>query len=166
MPFFETSPPSRTAAEIAAAPSSPAASFGQEERSTQPPGGTDKLAHHRQGTPNARGQSDPDGTAGGARGAIGSAQQQQYGGASASSCSECCSPDCCPDTVEEYDGESRIHRPPAKPIPRCGHEAKRIRFTGAIGEFLDGPSLWGDLAVMEAERKVGQADAATGKEGA
>eukprot|EP00904_Undaria_pinnatifida_P013202 jgi/Undpi1/9011/HiC_scaffold_26.g11472.m1 len=142
MPFFESSPPS---SQIAATASS--AARIDEAESTQPPGEAPKLEHHPQATPNTRGRSSSSGAGGGARGAIGSAHQHSGGG----SASECCSP----ATVEEYDA-SRIYRP-AKPIPaRPGHEHKRIRLTGAIGEFLDGPGIWGDLAVMEGERKQQQ----------
>lgn len=50
--------------------------------------------------------------------------------------------------------------PPPKEIPRAGcRSAKRIRFTGAMGKFLDGSSMWSDVAIMEAERKANSATA-------
>lgn len=47
---------------------------------------------------------------------------------------------------------------PAKPIspPPGKRKPKRIRFTGAIGEFLDSATVWSDFAVMETERKSSQ----------
>ncbi|CAM9819573.1 unnamed protein product, partial [Ectocarpus sp. 6 AP-2014] len=43
------------------------------------------------------------------------------------------------------------HRPPRG----SKRSRKKIRFTGAMGQFLDGRGVWNDFAVMEAERKAG-----------
>lgn len=52
--------------------------------------------------------------------------------------------------------------PPPKQITRtvC-RSGKRIRFTGAMGKFLDGSGVWSDFAVMEAERRANSATATT-----
>lgn len=44
--------------------------------------------------------------------------------------------------------------PHLKSTPSRGRRSKRIRFTGAMGDFLDGPNVWNEFAVMEAERKA------------
>lgn len=43
---------------------------------------------------------------------------------------------------------------------RARSRAKRIRITGALGEFLDGSGMWNDINFMEAERRFIQAAAA------
>ena len=45
-------------------------------------------------------------------------------------------------------------------IPRVGPRAKRVRFTGALGEFLDGSDIWNDLRTMEVESRANQNAAA------
>lgn len=60
--------------------------------------------------------------------------------------------------------QATIPRPPdpvIKPTSPAGLRVKRIRFTGAMGDFLDGPTVWSDFAVMEAERKAHQLEATT-----
>lgn len=49
-------------------------------------------------------------------------------------------------------------RTPPDPYSKCSlssrRHTKRIRFTGVMGEFLDGANIWNDFAIMEAERKA------------
>lgn len=148
MPFFKTTPPSNIAAEAAAA----AAGFTGEVK-TQPPTGQDKLDRHCQGSLSPRGESNLYGASGGPRGEADTVRG--HGGLARAGGS--------PRDAHEVDDETTTHRPP-KTIPRSGRRVKRIRFTGAMGEFLDGPSVWNDFAIMEAERKASEA-AAEGADG-
>lgn len=61
-------------------------------------------------------------------------------------------------------GQEEQATPTPRQIPRASSRsrsrAKRIRITGALGEFLDGSGMWNDINFMEAERRFIQAAAA------
>ncbi|CAB1121296.1 unnamed protein product [Ectocarpus sp. CCAP 1310/34] len=145
-PFFKSAPSGRVAVAAAAA-----AATTDEEAATYPPGPQGDRHRDRQAMADPRGDCSPGGASGGAPTKLGEVDPCSRGdtavAAAAAAAAAADSP--APEANAIPSGTS--HR------PRRGSKRsrKKIRFTGAMGQFLDGRGVWNDFAVMEAERKAG-----------
>ncbi|CAM9275106.1 unnamed protein product [Scytosiphon promiscuus] len=138
-PFF------KPAAPAAASPEAAAAAAAIRGESTQAPERqTDQHLHH-QAMSNPRGGSSPKG------GATGGVHQTEAAVDPCSKKAAAAMPSIPPEAITRSEVADEMPQPPAREGKR---PTKKIRFTGALGEFLDGGGVWNDFAEMEAERKA------------
>lgn len=131
----------------------------KDATNNDPAGITDQLSNKPSSTENSL-QGDDDSwsqslVAGGLRGEQGNIQQE------ASAAGPACEKPGglhSPSTATlPQQASIRLQVDPYRKISRSSRSRmKRIRFTGIMGSFLDGESVWSDVAVMEAERREHQ----------
>ncbi|CAM9510998.1 unnamed protein product, partial [Ectocarpus sp. 12 AP-2014] len=139
-PFFKSAPSGRVAVAAAAA-----AATTDEEAATHPPGPQGDRHRDRQAMADPRGDCSAGGASGGAPAKSGEVDPCSRGDTAAAAAADSPAPEANAVPIETP------HRPPRG----SKRFRKKIRFTGAMGKFLDGRGVWNDFAVMEAERKAG-----------
>lgn len=138
-PFFKPA-----AAPAAASPEAAAAAAAIKGATAQPPDRQNDQYLHHEAMSDPGGGSDPKG------GAPGPADQAEE---AVDPCSKkaAAGPNITPEGVTRDEVADEMPQPPERHGKR---PTKKIRFTGALGQFLDGGGVWNDFAVMEAERKA------------
>ncbi|CAM9544513.1 unnamed protein product, partial [Ectocarpus sp. 12 AP-2014] len=138
-PFFKSAPSGRVAVAAAAA-----AATTDEEAATHPPSPQGDRHRDRQAMADPRGDCSAGGASGGAPAKSGEVDPCSRGDTAAAAADS-------PAPEANAVPSETPHRPPRG----SKRSRKKIRFTGAMGQFLDGRGVWNDFAVMEAERKAG-----------